>query len=217
MKRSILILVVAATAAAPAWAASESREKQMLRRMQQQVQQLDQARAQSEQEKAAAMADKETVERELEKLHSGEATIRRQLASERAARHRAESDLKALQVEGDALKARLAATEKQLADSVALQRVTAQTLAQAVSTEKQTEGKLASKAQDLRACQTHNGRLYAISREMMVKYQDKSCLDALAQTEPFTGLKQVEVENLLEAWRDQLDREREKISAIERR
>lgn len=215
MKILPLLLAMMTLATSPSWAANDSREKQMLRRMQQQVQQLDQARAQSEQEKAAAMADKETVERELEKLHSGEATIRRQLASERAARHRAESDLKTMQVEGDALKARLADTEKQLADSVALQRVTAQTLAQAVSTEKQTEGKLASKAQDLQSCQTHNGRLYAIGREMMVKYRDKSCLDALAKSEPFTGLKQVEVENQLEAWRDQLDREREEISAFE--
>ncbi len=28
------------------------------------------------------------------------------------------------------------------------------------------------------------------------------CQDALAQAEPFTGLKRVEVENLLESWRD---------------
>ena len=43
---------------------------------------------------------------------------------------------------------------------------------------------------------------------MMDKYRDKSCQDALAQVEPFTGLKKVEVENLLEAWRDKLDREK---------
>jgi chromosome segregation ATPase len=187
-----------------AWAANDSREKQMLRRMQQQVQQLDQARAQAEQEKAVALADKETAERELKKFGA----TKRQLAGERAARSRMEAELKAVQTENDALKTRLADTEKQLADSVALQRATAQTLAQTESAKKQTEGQLSGKAQDLQVCQAHNGRLYAVGREMMVKYQDKSCQDALAQAEPFTGLKKVEVENLLEAWRDQLDREK---------
>lgn len=212
MKSILFFSLLLAIGTPPAWAANDSsREKQLLRRMQQQVQQIDQARAQSEQEKAAALADKETAERELEKVRSGEASSKRQLASERTARSRAESDLKTLQVENDALKARLAATEKQLADSVSLQEATAQTLAQVESAKKQTEGSLAGKSQDLQVCQTHNGRLYAIGREMMVKYQDKSCQDALAQAEPFTGLKKVEVENLLETWRDQLDRE--KISA----
>lgn len=208
MKRFVLFLLLVTMTTAPAWAANESREKQMLRRMQQQVQQIDQARAQAEQEKAAALADKDTTERELEKIRSGEATNKRQLASERAARSRTEADLKALQAESDTLKARLAATEKQLADSVALQGVTAQTLAQVESTKKQTEGQLAGKAHDLQVCQTHNGQLYAVGREMMQKYRDKSCQEALTQAEPFTGLKKVEVENLLETWRDRLDREK---------
>ncbi|MBW8329864.1 MAG: hypothetical protein K0M48_12140 [Thiobacillus sp.] len=204
MKRSILIFVVAATAAVPAWAANENREKQMLRRMQQQVQQLDQARAQAEQDKAAALADKDSAVRELETLR----TSKRQLAGERAARTRLENELKAKQAELDALKTSLANTEKQLVDSQAQQHATAQSLAQAEAAKKRTEGELAGKAQDLQGCRTHNGQLYSLGREMMQKYRDKSCQDALAQAEPFTGLKQVEVENLLEAWRDRLDREK---------
>lgn len=208
MKTLLLLLAMMALASSPSWAANDSREKQMLRRMQQQVQQLDQARALAEQEKAAALADKETAERELDKVRSGEASSKRQLASERAARSRIEAELKSLQAESEALKARLADTEKQLADSVALQRATAQTLAQVESAKKKTEGQLSGKAHDLQVCQTHNGQLYAIGREMMQKYRDKSCQDALVQAEPFSGLKKVEVENLLETWRDRLDREK---------
>ncbi|MGB9128475.1 MAG: hypothetical protein WCB97_02410 [Thiobacillus sp.] len=208
MKTLPLLLAMMALATSPSWAANDSREKQMLRRMQQQVQQLDQARALAEQEKAAALADKETAERELDKVRSAEASSKRQLASERAARSRIEAELKALQAESEALKARLADTEKQLADSVALQRATAQTLAQVESAKKQTEGQLSGKAHDLQVCQNHNGQLYGIGREMMQKYRDKSCQDALVQAEPFSGLKKVEVENLLETWRDRLDREK---------
>lgn len=204
MKTFSLLLAMMALATSPSWAANDSREKQMLRRMQQQVQQIEQARALAEQDKAAALADKETAERELEKF----GVTKRQLAGERAARRRMEAELEAVQTENQALKTRLADTEKQLADSVALQRVTAQTLAQTESAKKRTEGELSGTVRDLQSCQAHNGSLYTLGREMMQKYRDKSCQDALAQAEPFTGLKKVEVENLLEIWRDRLDREK---------
>lgn len=204
MKRSILVFAVAATLAVPAWAANESREKQMLRRLQQQAQQLEQARAQAEQDKAVALADKDAAERELEKFDA----TKRQLAGARAARSRMEARLKAVQTDKYALAARLADIEKQLADSMALQQATAHRLAQTESARKQTEGELSGTVRDLQSCRTHNDSLYTLGREMMQKYRDKSCKDALAQAEPFTGLKKVEVENLLETWRDRLDREK---------
>jgi chromosome segregation ATPase len=204
MKTLSLLLAMMALATSPSWAANDSREKQLLRRMQQQVQQLDQARALAEQEKATALADMENLQRELNKLKA----VKRQLTSERLARKRVERELKALQTVLEASKTRMAETEAKLADSQAQQRATAHTLAQTESAKKQTETQLAGTRQDLKQCQTHNGRLYGLGREMMQKYRDKSCQDALAQAEPFTGLKKVEVENLLETWRDQLDREK---------
>ena len=208
MKRFVLSLLLVTMTAAPAWAANDSREKQMLRRLQQQVQQIEHARAQAEQEKAAAVADKDSSEHELNKLRSGDSAAKRQLAGERAARSRTESELKTMQTELEGLKLRMADTEKKLADSMALQRTTAEKLAQTESAKKQTESQLAGNRQDLKICQTHNGRFYSIGREMIQKYRDKSCQDTLAQAEPFTGLKKVEVENLLETWRDRLDREK---------
>ena len=212
MKHWMNVVLLATVMATPAWAANESREKQMLRRMQQQVQQTEQARAQAEQEKIAALADKAAAERELEKLGVAE----RKLSTEQAARGRAESGLKSAQSEMEALKTRLTETEKKLADSVALQRATAEKLAQTESAKKQTEQQLAGNRDDLKLCQSHNGSLYTLGRELMQKYHDKSCQDALAQAEPFTGLKRMEVENLMETWRDQLDRDRlakDKLSA----
>lgn len=204
MMRSILIFAIVATIATPVWAAKESREKQMLRRMQQQMQQLDQARALAEQEKATALADKETLTREIEQLRADSAAAKR----EQAARTRLERGIRAVQAELDAIKTKLAETEKQLADSQAQQRTTAQTLAQIESAKKQSESQLTGTRQDLQICQNHNVKLYGLGREMMNKYRDKTCKDALAQAEPFTGLKKVEVENLLETWRDRLDKEK---------
>ena len=201
MKRLMISLLLAGLATAPAWGANESREKQMLRRLQQQIQQTEQARAQAEQEKATALADKDVAERELEKLSA----TKRQLAS---ARGRLDGELKSAQAELETLKARLATTEKQLADSLALQRATADKLAQSESAHRLANQQLADHRQDLKVCREHNTRLYTLGRELSVKYRDKSCQDALAQAEPFTGLKKIEVENLMETWRDQLDRDR---------
>lgn len=211
MKHWMGFLLLAGLVSAPAWSANESRDKHMLRRMQQQVQQTEQARAQAEQEKNAALADKAAAESELKKLD----TTKRKFSTEQTARSRAESGLKSAQAELETLKARLVETEKKLADSVALQRATAETQVQAESAKKQAEQQLAGDRGDLKLCQAHNGSLYTLGREMMRKYRDKSCQDALAQAEPFTGLKKIEVENLLETWRDQIDRE--KLSASERR
>lgn len=201
MKRFVMFILVGAMTAAPVWAASDSREKQMLRRMQQQVQQIEQARALAEQEKAVALADKESAEREVEKLGAAQ----RQLSGERTARGRAERELRTLQAEMEALKLKLAETETKLVASETSLRKTAQTLTQTESAKKQIENQLAGRQQDLKTCQTHNGQLYVIGREMLQKYREKSCQDALAQAEPFTGLKKVEVENLLETYRDKLD------------
>lgn len=204
MKRYWVMGLVAALAAAPVWASGDSREKQMLRRMQQQVQQSEQARVQAEQDKAAALADRDSLEREVEKL-KGSA---KRLASERTARARAEADLKAAQAEIETLKTRLAETEGRLAESQAQARTTAGRLAETESAKKQTESVLSGVRGDLRTCGEHNGRLYTLSRELMDRYRDKTCQDALAQAEPFTGLKKVEVENLLETWRDRADEAR---------
>ncbi len=42
----------------------------------------------------------------------------------------------------------------------------------------------------------------------MTRFEQKTCGEILAQKEPFTGLKRVEVENLLEEYRDKLDEQK---------
>lgn len=196
-----LIVLIMAT---PAWAANDSREKQMLRRVQQQMQQVEQARALAEQEKATALADKERVERELDQAQA----TGRKLSGERAARSRAERELKAAQGEVATLKTKLAETEAKLAETQTKLQATSQTLAQTESAKKQTESQLTNVKQTQQECRKQNHQLYELTRETMNKYRDKTCQDALAQAEPFTGIKKVEVENLLEIWRDRADQAR---------
>jgi hypothetical protein len=58
---------------------------------------------------------------------------------------------------------------------------------------------------ELALCEDNNRKLYELGRELMVLYERQGVGDVLARREPFTGLRQVEVENLMEAYRDKLD------------
>ncbi|MBI3560657.1 MAG: hypothetical protein HY080_02925 [Gammaproteobacteria bacterium] len=55
------------------------------------------------------------------------------------------------------------------------------------------------------ACMRMNVQLYDAGKDLLTKYEKKGVWDALAQREPFTGLKQVEIENVIEEYRYKID------------
>jgi hypothetical protein len=50
-------------------------------------------------------------------------------------------------------------------------------------------------------CYGNNKQLFDLNRELLTRYQQKGVLDAVAQKEPFTGIKDVEIENLVQDYR----------------
>ncbi len=54
-------------------------------------------------------------------------------------------------------------------------------------------------------CVSNNKQLYTINRQLLGKYEGKGVWGALSQAEPFTGLKQVEIENLVDDYQYRLD------------
>lgn len=52
---------------------------------------------------------------------------------------------------------------------------------------------------------TKNSKLYEANLELLDLYKDKSVLDALLQSDGVTGLKQVEIENVLQEYRFKLE------------
>jgi len=53
-------------------------------------------------------------------------------------------------------------------------------------------------------CSANNKSLIAVNREIIDKYQNKGILDKFAEAEPFTGIGQVEAENVAEAYQFRL-------------
>ena len=54
-------------------------------------------------------------------------------------------------------------------------------------------------------CFENNNKLFDINKELLSHYTDKSAWDAVVESEPFLQLKQVEVENLVQDYRYQLE------------
>jgi chromosome segregation ATPase len=59
----------------------------------------------------------------------------------------------------------------------------------------------------LRRCQKHNGRLTVLAEELVAAYENKGVGASLIQSEPFTQLKKVELEKLIQEYRDRIDNE----------
>ena len=52
---------------------------------------------------------------------------------------------------------------------------------------------------------TTTPKLNAVSQELMTRYHRKGVWDAILQREPVTGLKEVEMQNVLQEYQDKLD------------
>ncbi len=60
---------------------------------------------------------------------------------------------------------------------------------------------LAVQKNQFEQCRNHNLDLYSINNEILGKYKDKGFWDVLHASEPLTGFKQVEVENIIQHYR----------------
>ena len=89
-------------------------------------------------------------------------------------------------------------TDKKLQDMTEQNDETGKTLEQTRAAKQQVEASLQS-------CTNKNSELYKLSVKLMHKYQSKDAVDSLLQREPFTGLEQVRIENLLQDYQDKAD------------
>jgi len=54
-------------------------------------------------------------------------------------------------------------------------------------------------------CVGNNEKLYTINREILSQYEEKGVWDSVTQAEPFSGLTQVQIENLVDDYQYRLD------------
>jgi chromosome segregation ATPase len=184
----MLGVVLALPMALPAFAADDVKAaKEQMRRLQQTQRKL-------EQEKSALEAQVSDAGGKLNQIKK---------AAARAERKNADlaKELKSMEEARDQLAAKLAEAEKHLAEQAEANRKLA-------ADGQKLKADLTRQEQATASCETKNATLYQYGREMLVRYQNKGPWEAMAQREPVTGLKQVEIENVLEEYRDKLDNEK---------
>ena len=83
---------------------------------------------------------------------------------------------------------------------------TTQNLRRAESERSLLQETLVGQAQQLETCESNNVKLLQVNRDLLGQYENKGLFDSLMQREPVTGLKGVELENIVQDYQDRLDR-----------
>jgi chromosome segregation ATPase len=175
-------------------AKDQKRERQALRRMQQQLTEIQQQKSAVDQEKTA-------LEETLKKTRNEIDTHKHSTATAAAKAHQLQQDIEAANNEKVELRARLDEATKQN-QAVSAQR---DKLEQDL---KNIGNALAKENEQRKLCETNNGELYRIGRELVEWYGNKGAFNAILEAEPFTRMKGVEMENLLENYREKLEGQR---------
>ena len=208
--------------AGSSWAQAPSREQEQIRRLRQQVQQLQDERTaaqdmarKSGNEKKIAEEAKADLEGQTKRLGSSLEAVRNKAAAQTRRVNELEAGLAAIRTERDAIRAQQSDTTQRLAQERA-------TLAQARAQQAVQQTQLVGQQTQLAALGTqkdalssqldaavrNNLALHALGLELLSRYEGKGVLESLSAREPFLQIKRVELENLVQDYRDKLDRQR---------
>ena len=193
----------------PAHAADKkSREREALRRMQQQLSQVKGQVGTLEQEKAKLVEDLDKVQASSKAVESEAARLQGEVKASKRQQISATKELTLLKEKLATTEQRLSETQKTLAETTTKLAETTRTLQQTDTEKRSLEAVKVRNEGDLTSCERKNVALYQVGRSLMDRFEKKSCGEILAQKDPFTGLKGVETENLLEEYRDKLDEQK---------
>jgi chromosome segregation ATPase len=207
----LMMLVLSSTIlTSNAWSQDDraSRERIALRRAQQQVQQ-------ALQEKTALEEKVHGIEQEKEKLAGQIDGAQAHAKAESAKNQRLQLSIDTITQEKQTLLAQKVELDQRLAELTAKHAGAERELAQSQATNKQLQSTLSKREQQVASCEDKNVKLYQYGRDLIGQCRDHSATDAVLRLEPFTGIKRVEIENLLEEYRDKLDTQ--KLSSTEDR
>lgn len=167
-------------------------------RMQQQLQQLASERTALQSENARLKEQVAKFEKDAKAFTTEKEALSRRAGAAESKVSRAESGQQSVS-------SRLESTESRLNEVVGKYKELAEQLRKIELERNDLARHSAQDGQSLKVCAQRNVQLADIANEVLDRYKKKGCFGALAQAEPFTGLKRVEVENAVEGYRQQID------------
>lgn len=150
---------------------------------------------QARQDLQAEMAEKETLADELAGL---EEKYSQKTAKLEAHIEKYKEQLAKLVENRDQYKAKLTET-------VAVVKERNQMIHKLTAERDELTADLLEKTATLTRCVKHNARLSVLSEELVMAFENKGVGASIMQAEPLTGLKKVEVEKLVQQYRDRID------------
>ena len=197
----LCLFSMAASASAAGEDAKTAREHELLHRAQQQLQQ-------AQQDNADLTRAKNDAEAKVKELQGKLDAASRDAKNAEARNASLNGELKKTQGAQTDLAAKLDDTSKQLADMTKKQGETATTLASREADLEKTSAALEQSKSAHASCEAKNEKLYDYGQTLLQKYQHKGVWDALKQKEPVTGIGEVQVENVVQEYRDKLATQR---------
>ena len=192
----------------PAQAAQKNDpNREAIRRAQLQLRQLQDEKAALELEKANLGNERDALRKKTDELSTSVASANRSKAL-------LEKEAQKLRDEQAKLTEEVTRLKKELVDSQTEARNTHNSLQQETNQKKLLEQSLSSRDQALLACEKNNQTLYQYHVELVDLAQKRGSLDVLLESEPIFGFKRVQIENLLEKYRDKLDEQKIRSTAI---
>lgn len=189
-------------AGAPAQAAAKKDPaKQELRRLQAELKQAQDQKAALEQEKAD-----HTQALDALKKKAGEQASAAARANQGKAALAKEAE--ALRQDKTKLSEEVERLKKELAENQMALRDTSQNLRQETSLKQRLEQNLVARGKEFDACHAKNKMIYQYHVELLNRAQNRGSLSVLLEAEPVLGFKRVQVEKLMEEYRDKLDEQK---------
>jgi uncharacterized protein YlxW (UPF0749 family) len=175
-------------------------------RMQQQLQQLSNERIALQAENARLKQELEQLKKDLDKTSAARSTLEKRAHLLEATASRGEAS-------GKQAEEQLERARAQMQELIAKFRETAQSLRDVETQHATTKTQLAMREREIKTCIDRNAGLYNLNVEVLDRMDDRGFWSALSQREPFTQLKRVQLENLIDDYKyraDELRLEQEK-------
>lgn len=167
-------------------------------RVMQQLQQVSGERAALQKENAKLQQELDQLKKDNTKLGAVKSTLEGRAKTLEAAANRGDTTGKAAQEQ-------LERSRSQMQELVTKFRETAQTLRDVEAERGAVKGQLGERERDLKVCVDRNAGLYNLNTDVLDRMENRGVWSALAEREPFTKIKRVELENLIDDYKYRAD------------
>ena len=200
-------MLLIAVASMPVLAAdADKATKQQERRLRQMMQQVQaekaQLQSQFEQEKARLQADTQAEQAKSAELKNSISHATRKQALLSAELETLRQDKARLQAEAQVSQTQL---QSQIQDLQQRLTMAEEALRHGESERAQMQATIVRKQQQLNASREKNSKLYDFGLQLIKVYEQPSLYQKVMRNEPFTQLKRVELENILQDYKDKID------------